>query len=186
MKSFNILIATIGRPKLQFMLNSLKDQLKEQDCITIVFDGLNSIPEFDLSNFKCKIVQFYEPIALGYWGHGIRTKYSSLIEEKDFVLHADDDDMYLPDVFDRLRTECINKDTLYIGKMMTACRRILPETNEIKRNHIGTPCGIIPYNINKHTIWPFEWGGDGMFYEEISKKSNQISYLDVILYKVRP
>ena len=186
MTSFNILIATIGRPTLQNMLNSLKDQLKEQDCITIVFDGVDSIPEFDISNFKCKINQYNEPNSLGYWGHGIRTKYSCLIDKKDFVLHADDDDTYLPYVFDNLRNICLDKDSLYIGKMITACRRILPETNEIKRNNIGTPCGIIPYNINKHTIWPFEWGGDGMFYEEISKKSNQISYLDVILYKVRP
>ena len=47
--SINVLIATIGKPILQRMINSLADQLTENDCLTIVFDGHKSIPKFDLS-----------------------------------------------------------------------------------------------------------------------------------------
>jgi len=128
------------------MLDSLKEQLNEQDCISIVYDGYDHIPTFNLDNFKCKIYQFYEPVALGHAGHAVRTKYASLIQHRDFVMHADDD-RYLPNVFEKLREQCLRNDTLYIGKML-CINRALPETNEIKLSLIGTPCGIVPYDIN--------------------------------------
>jgi hypothetical protein len=182
MLSFNILIATIGRPSLQIMLDSLREQLQEQDCLTLVFDGHSSIPEFNL-NFKCKVIQYFEPVALGSWGHGIRNKYASLLEKRDFIMHADDDDIYLP-VFYELRSKCINKDTLYIAKInLTKYRKIIPEGNFIRLNHIGTPNGIIPYELNKTSFWKHVYGGDGLFYEDLSKKSH-VEYLPTIIYQV--
>jgi len=182
--SFHILIATIGRPYLQIMLDSLREQLQEQDCLTIVFDGHSTVPYFKL-NFKCKVNQYTEPVALGSWGHGIRNKYAFLLEKRDFIMHADDDDIYLP-VFDELRSKCINKDTLYIAKIiLTKQRVIIPEGNFIKLNHIGTPNGIIPYELNKCSVWKLKYGGDGLFYEDLSKKSN-VEYLSTVIYIVSP
>jgi hypothetical protein len=182
--SFQVLIATIGRPSLQRMLDSLSPQLQEQDCLTLVFDGYSKIPEFNLKNFKCEIKQYFEPIALGYWGHRIRNKYSSIIEKRDFVMHADDDDIYLPDVFSELRHQCISKNTLYIARMNNRkIRRIIPEGDFIRINHIGTPNGIIPYDLNMKTEWKHQYGGDGLFYETISKEANVI-FLPTVIYLV--
>jgi hypothetical protein len=185
MVSFHILIASIGRPTLQRMLNSLMAQLSEDDKITIVFDGFTEIPKFDFSVAKCKIRQFSEPEKLGFWGHGIRNKYASLLDSSDFVMHADDDDSYMPEVFSELRNLCINTQTLYIAKMRLANKHIVPEGNFIKLNHIGTPCGIIPYELNKTTLWKHRYGGDGLFYEELATKCKSVDYLPTVIYSVR-
>ena len=182
-KTFNILIATTGRESLQIMLDSVLCQLTENDCLTIVFDGLSNIPIFNLLPSVCKINQFCEPEKLGYWGHGIRNKYASLLEKKDFIMHADDDDIYLPDSFKKLRELCINTETLYIGKMISNGINI-PVDNIIKLCNIGTPCGIIPYNLNLKSEWKLIYGGDGMFYENLSKICNNIIFLNIVIYKV--
>jgi len=182
--TFNILIATIGRPTLQRMLNSLSPQLVESDCLTIVYDGHSTPPVFDLLDFKCKVVQHCEPVALGSWGHGIRNKYAPLLEKRDFVLHADDDDSYLPGAFAKLRIQCTNPETLYVAKMNNY-GGIIPNGNVIKLNNIGTPCGIIPYDLNIKGTWRHQYGGDGLFYEEIAKSAKSIEHLQTVIYKVR-
>jgi hypothetical protein len=183
--SFNILIATIGRPSLQRMLNSLKCQLEEQDCLTIVFDGHSQIPVFDISNFKCKINQHFESVPLGAWGHGVRNKYASILEKRDFVMHADDDDIYLPGVFTEIRKYCLDKDPLYIARMhLSKFNRVIPEGDFIRINHIGTPNGIIPFELNKKQQWKHQYGGDGLFYESLSKMSNKTVFLPIVIYQV--
>jgi hypothetical protein len=185
MVTFNILIATIGRPSLQRMLDSLKPQLVESDCLTIVFDGTFEIPPFNLSGFVCKINQHFEPVALGAWGHGIRNKYSQLLEPRDFILHGDDDDIYLPEVFSELRKQCLNIETLYIAKInIRKIGRDIPEGSVIKINDIGTPNGIIPYSLNTVSTWAYQYGGDGIFYEELAKKAKCIEFLPTIIYLV--
>jgi len=182
-KTFNILIATTGRESLQKMIDSLIDQLTENDCITIVYDGYSTIPLFNFRDLKCKIYQYYESEKLGYWGHGIRNKYATLLEKKDFIMHADDDDIYSPDTFNKIRELCNDNEILYIGKF--DCKgTILPIDNIIKKGNIGTPCGIIPYNINSQAEWKLQYGGDGIFYEDLEKISKNIIFLDICMYKV--
>jgi hypothetical protein len=181
--TFNILIATTGRESLQTMLDSLLCQLTENDCLTIVYDGLSSIPTFNLSKSVCKINKFYETEKLGYWGHGIRNKYAKLLEKKDFVMHADDDDIYLPDIFNKLRELCVNPETLYIGKVIYNNTNI-PIDNKIIRGNISTQNGIIPYDLNSKSEWELVYGGDGIYYENLSKISNNIIFLDVVIYKL--
>jgi hypothetical protein len=181
--TFNILIATTGRDSLQRMIDSLICQLSENDCLTIVYDGCSTIPIFNFTTAICKINQFCEPEKLGYWGHSIRNKYANLLEKKDFIMHADDDDIYLPDTFNKLRELCIDNDTLYIGKFDNK-GILIPRDDTIRVNNIGTPCGIIPYNINSKSEWKLEHGGDGIFYENIAKISKNIIHLDICMYKV--
>jgi hypothetical protein len=186
-KTFNVLIATIARPSLQNMLNTLAPQLNEYDCLTIVFDGHSSIPNFNLSQIKCKIHQYFEPVALGHYGHGIRNKYAPLLEKRDFVMHADDDDIYLPNSFDQLRNLCIDSDVLYIGKIsFSNSKLILPPDHSIRPYKIGTPCGIIPFENNKKSWWDLKYGGDGGFYHNLQKVSPKIVYLEVIMYMAFP
>jgi hypothetical protein len=187
MPTFNVLIASIGRETLQTMLNSLKPQLTEHDCITVVFDGINHIFEIDTTDYLCKVCIYYEPTNLGYWGHGIRNKYNQILEQRDFVLHADDDDIYLSNAFQLLRRDCLDTNCLYVAKMNFRPweDRYVPETNEIKPGNIGTPCGIIPYELNKMSVFRLSHGGDFYFYETISKHANNIVFLDHVIYQIR-
>ena len=182
--TFNVLIATIGRPTLQRMLNSLSPQLEKDDCLTIVYDGHSEIPKFNLDNFKCKVICYCEPEALGFWGHGIRNKYASLLEIRDFVMHADDDDIYQKDIFNKLRLECNDVDKLYIVKVAQP-NIITPLDNTITEGFIGTANGIIPFYLNKKGVWEERYGGDGAFYTQLSKITDPI-FLNIIAYIVRP
>lgn len=182
-KTFNCLIATKGRKSLQRMLNSLLPQLTEDDCVTIVFDGHSSIPYFDLSLGKCKINQYFEPVALGYWGHGVRNKYASLLEKRDFVLHADDDDIYVHNAFYYLRNICNDTKILYITLVKSSSGIY---GKKIEEGKLGTPCGVIPYEYNKKAEFLLRRGGDGAFYEKLAYLyPNNIVSLDKIIYIVR-
>lgn len=184
--TFSILIATIGRPGLQNMLNSLSPQLSERDCLTVVFDGKTEIPTtFDFSKFKCKINLFNEPVALKFWGHGIRNKYASILERRDFIMHADDDNIYTSDAFNIIRSCVSNTDTLYVFKMLFE-DRLFPVKHLIKEGNIDTSMGVIPYELNKKGEWLYRYGGDGAFYEKIAKFAKNITYYDKCIYIIRP
>ena len=182
-KTFHILIATIGRKTLQNMLNSLLPQLRETDCVTVVFDGLNYIPEFNFSQAKCKVNQLCEPVSLGYWGHGIRNKYAPLLEHRDFILHADDDNIYMPGAFQYIRENCINNIYIYIFKT-----NLQLNYNQILRvGNVDTASGIIPYEYNIESYWGLKAGGDGEFYVELQRKyPNNFCFFNKVIYYFRP
>jgi hypothetical protein len=188
MPSFHILIATLGRPSLQTMLNSLIPQLKGCDHLTIVFDGC-PIQHFDTSGATCQVHWISQDPALGAHGHGIRNVHGSRLEGCDFVMHADDDDTYPEGIFDRLRILCKNPTCLYIGKYKRPNGELVPSfTGIIKENYIGTPCGIIPFHLNawgaSQGKWLMRRGGDGKFYEAIAKRAKFIKELDIVLYLI--
>lgn len=186
--SFNILIATVGRPKLQRMLDSLSPQLHECDCVTIVFDGHSILPSFDISKFKCPVRQFCEPNALGFWGHGIRNKYAHILEWRDFVMHADDDDIYYPHAFDTLRSACTDYKRMYVAKMLTA-NGLVPNEPHLRYGNIGTPNGIIPFVLNTKGHWASKMGGDLLFYVKLFRISDRTGnppvFLDTVIYSTR-
>ena len=185
--TFNILIATVGRPTLQNMLNSLSSQLWEDDCLTVVFDGHSNIPlMFDFTNFKCKVNLFYEPIALGYWGHGIRNKYANLLEKRDFIMHADDDDTYTDGIFNTIRSYILDINTLYVYKFEWQNKPWPSKHDNCREGTIGTPLGVIPYELNKKGTWLPRFGGDGKFYEEIARHAKNIVFSDIVIYKIKP
>lgn len=182
--TFNVLIATIGRPSLQKMLDSLSPQLEKEDCLTVVFDGFATPPTFDFSMFKCQVNIYCEEYALGFYGHAIRNKYASFLQRRDFVMHADDDDTYVADSFDKLRNICLDKDVLYVAKH-TNNGTLIPalNNNTVCFGNIGTPSGIIPYELNKKEKWEHKYGGDGDFYVKLTKHLQPI-FLNEIIYTV--
>lgn len=184
--SFNVLLATVGRSSLQIMLYSLSAQLNPIDCVTIVFDNTSDVPTFDFSKFRCKVNIHCEPVKLGYWGHGIRNKYASLLEKRDFIMHADDDDIYPSDCFELLRKDCINPDTLYIGKAIHKNGHITRNQNCLNIIDCGTTSGIIPYELNKCGTWGLVVGGGGMFNKQLEQMARCIQYTSYITYIIRP
>jgi hypothetical protein len=188
MPSFQILIATLGRPQLQQMLDSVLSQLSEEDQLTIVFDGKTDIPIFNLSSAKCSIRQYCEPTPLGYFGHGIRTKYANILEKRDFVMHLDDDDYLVPGSIQKLKQLCCDPNILYISRMTCNHGTVIvprPGTTTVQTGNIGTPCGIIPFELNKKAEWLRRFGGDGAFYEKIASMT-RFKILDIIHYIIRP
>lgn len=159
--------------------------LEVGDCLTIVYDGHAEIPNFNIENFKCKVLCYFEKEALGYWGHAVRNKYANLLEPCDFVMHADDDDIYIEGTFNKLRELCNNSSAFYVGKMLNG-NAIYPNPHylNIEVGNIGTPCGILPFDLNKKGEWIKEYGGDGLFYMQLARLVPPI-FLDIIMYKVR-
>jgi hypothetical protein len=197
--TFHILIATGGRNTLCNMLNSLKNELTNTDAITIVFDGDNAKAKSEISpewfiGHKAHINIIEQSPNLGFWGHGIRNKYQNILYPKcTFIMHADDDDEYIPGSFDKLRKLCIDSKTLYIARMQRISKKddipvdIIPAINKsklIELGNIGTPNGIIPTEIAQKGEWGNFYGGDWHYYNGVKDFANNIVFLDVIIYTV--
>jgi hypothetical protein len=181
--TFHILIATIGKISIFNMLNSLKNELLEQDYLTIVFDGTQNnyeiIKKYVDERFKCQINIILEKDNLGYWGHGIRNKYKNL--EGDFIYHCDDDDVVLEGAFDKIRQICVHKDTIYLFKIKTEKGMVIWKNKQIKLMEISTQSGIIPNEINKKGYWALKYGGDYNFYKDITK-DNKVLFINHLIY----
>jgi hypothetical protein len=190
--TFHILIATGGRPSLKGMLDSLKNELYENDAITIVFDGKQALTKSTYSEswtkeHKCKIHIVEQIPNLGFWGHGIRNKYQGILETKTtFILNADDDDIYIPGSFDKLRHLCSNSSTLYIARFEFKTKNIIvpSQMHHIIQDDIGTPCGIIPFDIAHKSVWESRYGGDFDYYNNLKKHCKSIKFLNIIIYSV--
>jgi hypothetical protein len=192
--TFHILIATAGRLSLKYMINSLRDQLTENDAITIVFDGEGSLERSMFSDewlkgHKSNITIKKEPVALGHWGHSARNKHQgSLVPSTTFIMNADDDDIYLKGVFNILRTKCQDPDTLYIARFCRDDGTVVPKrnTSNIELCNIGTPCGIIPFAIANSSKWMNIRGGDFHYYNDLKQYTKGIVFLDDTIYKINP
>ena len=187
--TFHVLIATAGRPSLRIMLETIKHQLGSEDALTIVFDGsgvrvASGMNEKWLSGFHCPVNLVDQDPNLGSWGHGIRNRYQSkLTPETTFIMHADDDDTYAPYAFEKLRTLCVDKDTLYVAKMKRK-NDIIPTKPSIEDGNIGTPCGIVPFKSSHLAQWGSEYGGDGEYYGKLKNHVKGVVFLDEIIYRV--
>jgi hypothetical protein len=183
--SIHVLLATMGKDSIFVILNSLKTQLKENDYLTIVFDG-PKLPNMDkvkkmMLDFNCNTNVIVEQKNLGYWGHAIRNKYNKL--EGDYVFHVDDDDDITPNAINIIKNNCKDKNTIYIFKMKNG-NDLIWKTKEIIKNEIGTPMGLIPTHLNDTSIFTYKYGGDYEFYKKLEKDGNNIEYIDKVIYIV--
>lgn len=196
--TFHILIATGGRPELKRMIESLKGQLSEKDAVTIVFDGPGSLEKSTMTDdwttgFKCPVKKIEQDTALGFWGHEARNKYQGQLEPKTtFVMHADDDDKYIENVFDILRKKCTDPNKLYVARMTSSDNyanrtHYLPRNNslEITHGNIGTPCGIVPFDVVGKSQWGHRHGGDYDYFNGLKDKVSGVEYLSDVIYKIR-
>lgn len=193
LNTFHILLTTIGKKSIFRMIYSLKSQLNKNDFLTIVYDAKDIDNTYDilkeeLHSFKCKTNLIMEETNLGYWGHGIRNKYKKIINEGDFILHADDDDIYKENALKICREKCVDKECLYFFRFQRG-HEIFWLTKEPVMNNIGTPCGVIPLQMNKKGRWGDFYGGDGYFYQDIIKQmdgNDKYQFVDFIFYVVNP
>ena len=71
---------------------------------------------------------------------------------------------------------------MYIAKLQFNNISI-PVEKKIYYSNVGTPSGIIPYELNKKGYLKEKWCGDGMFYEDLAKLTEPV-FLDIELYKI--
>jgi hypothetical protein len=188
--SISILISTIGKDSLIDMLNSLKGQLSENDHLYIIADGSDYHENVKsiISNFidyVCNLEVIYENDNKGYWGHGIRNKYQGLLKG-DYILHADDDDIYIDGSIDIIKKSIIENT----GKMLFFKFYHNFSKNEyfwrvpvLMLNNIGTPCGVVPNIPDSMGKWGYRYGGDFDFYKSCKF---DIKFIDEYIYVVNP
>lgn len=186
--TISVVLTTIGRSELQFMLESLQNQLNKNDNLYIFIDGKE---HYEISkkiiskcNFKCNLYIHVENEKLGNWGHSLRNKYQKKLKG-DYILHADDDDIYLKDSFEKIRKFCIYKDKIIFFKFYINFRKNLFawRTPDLRLGNIGTPCGLIPNISEKFGYWEYKEGGDLDFYKTC--KFEHI-FIDELIYCAKP
>jgi len=183
MISLNVILTTIGRESLKRMLNSLINQLSENDYLTIISDaGHSSVRKMlNETDFKCPVIHISNETSLGYWGHGSRNKYQNHLPG-EFLLNADDDDRYTDGAFDKIRG-AVKEKKLYIFRHEDNGNFAWSIPGKVELGNIGTSCGVIP---NTHDLpdWELVYGGDASFYIAISKKM-ECEWVDHVIYKVK-
>lgn len=194
MPTFHIMIVTAGRPSLMKMLDSLKGQLRENDAITIVFDGKfakkkSTFTDDSIKDMKCKVNTIEQVPGLKHYGHPSINKYlPDLNPVTTYAMFADDDDHYIDGAFDALRAKCKDPNVLYVAKMRNGEGLIPPEgTTTIEGGKIGKVNGIIPFK-DKASVKMGETGyaGDLEYYVALKDKVKGVEFLDDVIYEVTP
>jgi hypothetical protein len=188
-----VLLTTVGRPCLRRMLLSLLTELSDNDHLYIAIDGPNAklsampiIAEFT-GKWKCQVVIFQHPIQVKFWGHELRNTYQSRLEG-DYILHADDDDIYEPGAFNLIREQIKEKGQLYIFQMSRPYHqtKIIPARDEIAQGNMGSPCGIVANSPHLFGQWENDYDGDFKFWKRTAELfgSHRIHFTHVTIYRV--
>lgn len=176
--SFNLIIATVGRPSLQRMIDSIAPQLRREDYLTLIWDARFNKDELQIKS-ECTVIHIENPKPLGAWGHGSRTKWQHTLPG-DYHMNGDDDDVYTPNAMEDIRHHC-REDKLYIFKMKVG-KRLIPVIDHLKPGNVGTPCGV--YRPHQLPPWPSKHGGDFVFYKALSL-TRPVQYVNKVIYRVR-
>jgi hypothetical protein len=188
--SFHVMIVSGGRPELQIMLDSLKQELQPHDAITVVFDGKNAKNKSQYTDdwvkgINCSFHIKEQIPGLKHYGHLSLNKYLHDIHPKTtYVMFADDDDVYKPESFNYLRQTCVDPDILYIAQMEDPEGKLIPPTGttNIKLNEISKQCGIIPFDKRTLSKMGERRNGDFNYYNNIKDKVKDIVYLNKVIY----
>jgi len=192
--TFHVVIATSGRKTLKGMIDSLKDELKEGDALTVIFDGKNAKSKSGYLDqwtapMKCAIRIKEQIPGLKFYGHPVLNNTIPHLEPvTSFIMFADDDDTYIKGAFNLLRGKCTDLNTMYITKMYcTRSNKIIPSngTTSIIRNNIGKPNGVVPFkDAPKVLFGTSSYTGDYEYYKKMERKVANIVFLDDIIYTI--
>ena len=193
--NLSVLLTTIGRPCLQRMLDSLVNQLTENDYLYVIIDGPSYFDSakkiLHMTKFtekwKCSVIIHEHPINVGFWGHELKNQYQQNMKG-DYIMYADDDDIYETGAFKKIRSTIKQPDQLYIFQMYRPFfnKKIIPEHDEISTGNIGSPCGVVANRPHLLSRWENHYDGDSQFWKETSKKfePHQIHFIHKIIYHV--
>ncbi len=189
--SLTVFLTTIGRESLREMLSSLVGQLRCSDYLYIAIDGeehfLTSdqiIGEFR-DQWQCQVIILKHQVNLGFKGHGLRNYYQHQLSG-DYLLHADDDDIYDKEAFRKIRNHVQSKGQLYIFQMTTRTQSVIPVEDRIVLNEIGTPCGVVANLPHLFGRWEDQRGGDYEFWNNTAGLFGEscVHFVREIIYHV--
>jgi hypothetical protein len=189
--SFTVFLTTIGRPTLRRMLNSLVNQLTALDYLYIAIDGEDSVADTKsiLSDYEgkwqCHLIIIEHKTNLGYWGHSLRNYYQKQLEG-DYILHADDDNIYVDGAFDLIRKLVIHRYHLYVFQVEINKGHIVPQPDQIEINNIDTACGVVANLPHYFEEWKLCRGGDYNFWSSTAKHfhDSHIHFTHQVIYKM--
>jgi hypothetical protein len=191
--TFHVVIISGGRTELKEMIDSLRNELKEGDALTIVFDGKNAKKKSEYldewtATMKCAIHIKEQIPGLKHWGHPTLNKtIPTLHPETTFIMYADDDDTYVKGSFDILRNKCTDPHILYLAKFkFSNSGMLIPGmgTKEIQRANIGKPNGIIPFKDAGKVQFGTGRESDFEYYRDLKSKVKSVVFLNDVNYIV--
>ena len=163
--TFHLLLTSSGEQSLQKRLEMLKEELKEGDAVTVVFDGEEAQKNSNYndgwkSGFRGTVNVTTEKERTANWGHKLRSKYQGKLEPKTtFVIHGSDEDEYNPGFLQKLRESCSDPETLYM------------------REEGGSANAIIPYDLVGKSEWQPNTNGEAAYYQAIKKHAKNVGNL---------
>jgi hypothetical protein len=191
--TFHVVIVSGGRETLKKMIESLRDELKVGDALTIIYDGRSAKKNSGytdewIANMNCAVHVKEQIPGLKFFGHLTLNKYIPLLQPRTtFMMFADDDDTYVKGSFDILRRKCSDPRTLYIAKFIYSANESLipsPGTKMIIKNNIGKPNGIVPFGDAGKAVFGTVATGDYEYYRDLQDKVAKVVFLDDIIYRV--
>lgn len=180
---YNVICASLGRPSILRLIESLDGQLTRNDIFTIITEDNHDfvkslLTTVDVSYNINHIIGGERPS--GYYGHNLLNKYKNSVEG-DFIMFADDDDFYTDDAFKHIR-EHVQEKKLYIFKhKWNGSVKWDREVFEI--GNIGKCMGVIP-NTKKLPDLKYNYDSDGEFYINLSK-TMKYEFVNKLIYIVR-
>jgi hypothetical protein len=160
--SISVILATIGRPTLANTLRSLSQLRKEEEVIILV-DGWHEVSAIiDSVELQCKKSVIYCRDNIGFWGHPNRNRFSK-VANGTHVMHFDDDDVYVPGAFNRVRREIANDPNSLLIFGYDCGWKKMPTFPKIEYHNVSTQCYVIPNKPQQFGHWGLFYGGDCEF-----------------------
>lgn len=197
--SLHILIPSVGRPEIRRLLDSISDQIQDQDMITVVFDG--DYPHHILNEVQSRLNEMpgHNIVELaprktssGDIGYSARNEHKS--RGGDFVLFADDDNYYLPNALSKIRGIVQHDlDALFFFQANITNGSPIPDVwnnaNPVIGN-IDSGCGVTPTKYAQHAVWAgikhpllgVVCCGDHQFYNEVSNLVPRTYFIAKLIY----
>lgn len=178
---FSIIVATTGRPTLVRALQSLADQpLADGDEVLVVGAGADAARRFGYRHVPCA--------SGGDWGGTERRKGIALATGTHLAF-LDDDDVYLPGAFARMRAAVIAAPSRPVMfRMINVDGSTLWRERRVAYGNHGTPQFVTPNVAGKVGLWGTDYAGDTAFVVDTLRRyePDALVWDETVTYQCRP
>lgn len=175
-----ILIPTVGRDTLARTLASIRPQLREEDEIILVSDGVKGVNAAGVT--LVELDKNYND-----WGHTPRNLILPTITS-GYVVHFDDDDTMGRDALKHVRQAIARHNgDLFLLQMRREDGTIIPVGHELRRGNVGTPMFVHPAGIDLGKFSAGVYSGDFDFISQTVELNPQreLRWIDQVICNIR-
>ena len=175
------------------MLASLRNELNQNDHLTIAFDGQDHDKVFDkveaivaLLPAKGQVYMVNDTKSQERHEHALRNLHTVAPIAGDFCLFADDDDRYVQGFAQVVRDAVsIDVSALFFFRMYRFFKNdTIWGDPELFLSNVGTPNGVIPCSIMNQSTWGQGYFGDGEYYINLANQVPRFYFVDYTIYNV--